>query len=986
MTALPSGIVTFLFTDIEGSTRLWEADRAVMLGAARRHDELLGEAVAAHDGVLFKHVGDMVQAAFARAADAVAAAVAAQRALAAEPWTETGPIRARMAIHLGEAAPDSRGDYHQVACLNRLSRLMSTAHGGQILLSRAVKVAIGDGLPSGVTLRDLGRHRLRDLLEPEEVTQLIIAGLPADFPPLKSLEGHATNLPTLPTALIGREMERGEIARLLEEDGARLVTLVGPGGVGKTHLALQTAADLLDDFADGVWLVRLGEVTDPAMIEPAIAVALGVREGGGLDLRAALRAWIGDKRVLFVLDNLEQVITGAPIVADLLAVHPHARFLATSRQRLRVGGERAVAVPPLALPISPADDAATPESALVSAAVQLFATRASEVAPDFVLDDQSAPTVAAICAHLDGLPLAIELAAAQLRTRTLPELLTDLEHRFELLIGGRREALSHQQSLEATIAWSYDRLDPDEQRLLQTLSVFAGGWGREAAEQVASRIEDLATWLGALTEKSLARRSALPDDTSRWTLLESIRAFGRARLEETGESMQVRDRHAAWCLAFAEDATARLEGGEQVRWLDRLDLEHDNARAALRWYGERDEIERTLALATALGPYWQIRGHLSEGRRWLEGALRDAAAHVPTRLPAMVEAGLLAEAQGAFTEAQTWFTQAIELARARGDRGREAALLNNLGAVAIEQGDFTAAEAQFTQSLALSEELGDRQRRALALSNLGALAHYRQDVESALRRYMECLTISLELRDTRGVAGMLLNILLLLAPQPDESARARAAGDECLRLFRTLGDLQGQALALGGLGLVAATASDLEHAADLHRQSLRLAQRIEDRSTEARALGNLGMVELEWGCPERAADLLTRSLRHVSELGELDGVAAGLEGLAAVRAAFGASEHAARLLGAARALRDRIGVPLPPEAARRTAKLDAALTRDLGHRYSGLLAAGSALPLQDAIAEALRGEKPTVAVDSLAASLRALDDVLGVSSGKDSVR
>ncbi|MCC7021634.1 MAG: hypothetical protein IT338_02335, partial [Thermomicrobiales bacterium] len=621
MAALPSGIVTFLFTDIEGSSRLWERDRPAMARAVARHDALLTEAITAHHGVPFKHVGDMVQAAFWSPAEAVVAAVAAQRGLAAEPWPETGPIRVRMGIHLGEAAPNARGDYNQIACLNRLSRMMSAGYGGQVLLSEAVRAATAGALPPGVTLRDLGRHRLRDLLDAEPIAQLVIAGLPADFPPIKTLEGHATNLPTLPTALLGREEELAEIAALLGEGDRRLVTLVGPGGVGKTHLALQAGADLLDRFDDGVWLIRLGEVVDPAMIVPAIAATLGVREGGGLSMAEALVAWIGTKRLLFVLDNLEQVISGAPAVAALLAACPELRILATSRQRLGIGGERVLPVQPL--PVDTASEGATPDTA-GSPAVQLFMERAREVAPGLALDGRNAEIVAAICARLDGLPLAIELAAAQLGARTLPELQTDLERRFDVLVGGRRDALTHQHSLAATIAWSYERLDPELQRLVQRLSTFAGGWSREAAEQVAATDGDLPGRLGALAERSLVRRVALPGDVSRWSMLESIREFGRARLEESGESADARDRHAAWCLAFAEEGVAHLEGAEQEQWLDRFDLEHDNARAALRWCAERGEQARELALATALAIYWQTRGYLTEGRRWLEAALAQA--------------------------------------------------------------------------------------------------------------------------------------------------------------------------------------------------------------------------------------------------------------------------------------------------------------------------------------------------------------------------
>ena len=987
MSGLPSGIVTFLFTDIEGSSRLWERDRAAMARAAARHDALLATAIASHEGVLYKHVGDMVQAAFASAVSAVAAAVAAQRALADEPWPVTGPLRVRMAIHRGEAAPNAAGDYHQVACLNRLARLMSAGYGGQVLLSAAVRQATEEDLPEGVTLRDLGRHRLRDLLDPEQISQLVIAGLPADFPPLKTLEGHPTNLPTLSTTLLGREVELADIASLLGSDGPRLVTLIGPGGVGKTHLALQAAANALDEYPDGVWLVRLGEVTDLGMIVPTVAAALGIREGGGLTMSEALLHWLDDKQILLVLDNLEQIVAGAPAIADILASSPRLRVLATSRRRLGIGGERIVPVQPLAVTESEvgsrrSDDAGViprispppPSVHRPPASVQLFVERARDVSPGFALEERNAPLIAAICAQLDGLPLAIELAAAQLRARTLAELLSDLERRFELLVGGKREALSHQQSLAATIAWSYERLDAQTQRVARLLSTFAGGWSRAASEAVARELDDVPGRLDSLVEQSLVRRSTVLNDVSRWSMLESIRAFARERLETSGEASLAYERHADWCLTFAAEANEHLDGPRQEEWLARLDLEDDNARAALQWWTEEGKPDRVLALATALAPHWQTRGRLSEGRRWLETALGDGRDLSSERLRATIEAGILAQMQGDYGGAERWYTESLDMARRIGDRGRETAMLNNLGAIALERGDPQAAEARFAQSLALAEDRGDDQRRALALGNLAAVAQFRGDLTLALRRCTESLAIWRELGDTRRIAELLLSILFLLANEPEQRDRARAVGEEGLRLFRALGDIRGEALTLSGLGLVASGEGDLDRAAMLHAESLRLAQQVEDRATEARALGSLGLVELDRGRLDRAADLLGRGLQAVHELGDLDGAASALEALAAVHAARGDDERAARLRGATDALRMRIGAPVPAELRQRYATLSGTLTQRLHERFAPLLQEGAALSLADAVAAALT--ERTSSGDALAASLRELDVLL----------
>lgn len=971
MTALPSGIVTFLFTDIEGSSRLWERDRQAMARAAARHDMLLTGAIASQNGVLFKHVGDMVQAAFHRPLDGVLAAVAAQQALAAEPWPETGPIRVRMGLHLGDAAPNARGDYNQIACLNRLARLMSAGHGGQVLLSDAVRQAISGQLPAGVMMRGLGRHRLRDLLEPEQISQLVISGLPADFPPLKSLEGHPTNLPTLAAPLLGREAETAGIVSLLSGMRPRMLTLAGPGGVGKTHLAIQAAADLLDRFPEGVWFVPLGEVTDPEMIVPAMAAAVGVREGGGLSMREALLHWIGNKRMLFVIDNMEQVIAGAPAVAALLAACPRLRLLATSRQRLSIGGERVFPVQPL------------PFGTRESAALRLFAERARDVSPGFTLDAKSTPMVAAICARLDGLPLAIELAAAQLRTRTLAEVLADLESRFDLLVGGRRDSLRHQHSLEATIAWSYERLDPSSQRLVRLLATFAGGWNRDAALAVAGDVDNAPDRLGGLVEQSLVRREAGPDDVSRWSMLESIRAFARERLQDSGEQATAANRHAAWCLSFAEQAAAHLVGAAQEFWLAQIDREYANARAALQWWDSTGEAGQTLALATALAPYWQVRGSFSEGRAWLETSLHRADLSTPAGLAAMVEAGVLAHAQGDFPGARSFYQRALSSARASGDRGREAALLNNLGAIALEQGHIEEATRHCTESLRLAEAIGDQRRRADVLVNLGAAEHYRGNIEGALSRYLECYQIWTGLNDKRGMAEMLLNILLLLAPRPEETARARGAGNEALRLYRELGDPQGEAHALAGLGIVASTARELAQATELHEESLRIARESDDRISEVRALGNLASIENDRGVLDRAEALLREFFAIIVDLGDLDGLASGLEIMAAILAERGQNDLAVRQLGAAHALRGRIDVETPPEGCERLTATAGTLARRLGGRFDALFAAGAALAPEEAVAEALAHGENTSQPTSLAASFERLDGLLALAPAID---
>src|SRR5918998_285197 len=431
MADLPSGTVTFLFTDIEGSTALWEQNHVAMRRAVDRHLELLDAAIAAHDGYRFQVIGDAVQAAFAAAPDALAAAVEAQRAIADEPWALPTPIRVRMALHVGEATPDATGDYHQVPALNRLSRLLAVAHGGQILLSDATRSLIDDAPLPSVTLFDLGDYRLRDLLEPERIWQALAPGLQSSFPPPRTLERHETNLPMQLTTLVGREAEIAHVSSMIEREGARLVTLTGPGGTGKTRLALAVAAEALDSFPDGVWFVDLSPLTDPALVLPAIASVLGVRDPGGQSLMHALEAFLASKRLLLVLDNFEQVLDTAPQVAELLMACPQLSMLVTSREPLQVRAEQQVPVAPLNLPpgesILPLGDLARVP------AIDLFVQRARAIVPDFALTEENASDIAAICQRLDGLPLAIELAAARVRFLPPRALLERLERSLPVL-------------------------------------------------------------------------------------------------------------------------------------------------------------------------------------------------------------------------------------------------------------------------------------------------------------------------------------------------------------------------------------------------------------------------------------------------------------------------------------------------------------------------------------------------------------------------
>jgi predicted ATPase/class 3 adenylate cyclase len=519
MPDLPSGTVTFLFTDIEGSTRRWQQDPVVMAQAVARHLSLLREAVAQHGGVLFKVVGDATQSAFPAAPAALASALAAQQAFHVESWPEPiGGVSVRMALLTGEAQPDAQGDYLAPG-LNRLARVLDAGHGGQILLTQAVQQLVRSALPSEAMLRDLGEHRLRDLLEPEQVFQLLHPDLPAEFPPLRTLDAQPHNLPVQLTPLIGRDHDIARISALVRQEGARLVTLTGPGGTGKTRLALAAAAELLDHFPDGVWVVDLAPLSDPALVPSTIAATLNVRETGAQSVRDALGAFLSSKRLLLVLDNYEHLLVAAPVVTELLQAGPGVAVLVTSRESLRLRGDQDVAVAPLALPVEHAIP--TLETLAQVSSVALFVQRAQAAQADFALTNENAAAVAEICRRLDGLPLALELAAARIKVLSPQALLARLEHRLPLLTGGARDAPARQRTLRDAIAWSYGLLPGEEQTLFRHLGVFAGGATLEAAEEVANPTGDRDVFggLAALVDKSLLRSREGVVGEPRFTML-----------------------------------------------------------------------------------------------------------------------------------------------------------------------------------------------------------------------------------------------------------------------------------------------------------------------------------------------------------------------------------------------------------------------------------------------------------------------------------
>jgi len=807
---LPTGTVTFLLTDVEGSTALWEDAAEAMRSALARHDLLFEQAIRDHGGTHIRPrgEGDSRFAVFESAPDAISAALAIQRAFAAEPWPTPRPIKVRIGIHTGEAELRD-GDYYGSA-VNRCARLRGLGHGGQILLSEATAALVRDQLSDGVSLSNLGAHRLRDLARPEQVTQLAAADLPASFPPLSSPDTRPNNLPIQTTSLLGREREVAQIRELLLRDGARLVTLTGPGGTGKTRLALHGAADLVDRFADGVFFVDLAPVSDPSLIATTIAPVLGVAESGER-LVDDLKRFLQQRALLLVLDNFEQLLAGSSVVADLLAASAGLKILVTSRAALQVRGEQQIEVPPLAVPdLSQTSTQAPSVEALQQyPAVALFVERAQAVRPDFALTPENGQAVAAICARLDGLPLALELAAARVRLLPPEAMARRLEQSLPLLTGGARDLPARQRTLRDTIAWSYDLLSEPEQRLFRWLSVFVGGFTLEAAAAIceatpsegsgaAPPIEVL-EGVDSLIGHSLVRQREELAGEPRFTMLETIREFGLERLEASGEAASVRDRHLAWCINLTEQIEAHSGGSTHAAWLRRFDAENDNYRAALQWATSPDcDPERALRLAGLLRNIWSVRGQHREGRAWLARILARSSARTAARASALEADGYLAVRQNDHAKAEPSLEEALAIWRERGDRAAVGRTLRYLALVPLQLREHDRARALLNESLAIARQAGDRRAIPLALRFVADLAYDTAEYAEATAAYEQTVVVSREMGNNHELAYGLRG-LGNVARARGEYARARELLREALRLLASLRDQRCTPICLEGL-------------------------------------------------------------------------------------------------------------------------------------------------------------------------------------------
>ena len=900
-----SGTFTFLFSDIEGSSRLEQevgTDAYAVLLA--QHRAILRAAFDGHGGAEQGTEGDSFFVVFPSAVESVRAAIEAQRDLAAAVWPDGRAVKVRMGVHTGEVSRSVDG--YVGIDINRAARIAAAGHGGQVLVSTATRGLVGETLPTGVTWRELGTYRLRDFPEPERLSQLVIDGLQADFPALRTADARPNNLPSTVTSFVGRERELTEARLLLGT--ARLLTVTGLGGIGKTRFAIELAHRAGVDFPDGTFFVPFEPVDDPILVPGTIARTVGIVEGGARQPLDLLKELMAGQRVLLVLDNFERLTAAAPIIGDLLRAAPGLRFVVTSRAVLHLSGEQefpleGLTVPPDLARLNPSElvgrtgsvaRTTAGEGLLTYSAVRLFVERAMAARPSFGLDASNASTVARICARLDGVPLAIELAAARIRLLPPDAILTRLERQFELLASSARDVPERQRTLRGAIAWSYDLLAEPHQHLLDRLSCFIGGCDLETAERVCGPADELGVdvfdGIAELADQSLVRRSEAGDDI-RFTIPETIRQFAFERLQARGETDEIRRRHAEAFLDLASTAAAELSGADQRRWVERLEREHENMRAALAWATEAPAPQIALGLAFSLWRFWQKRGHLIEARRRLdEIAAKPWAQEEPVPYARFLEA---------------------------------------LGGIAYWQGDFQGAVRPYRAALDIWRKLGDRAEIANALYNLAFT--YNIDANGQSETYVYDLSQGRE----------------LLA--------------ESLAIFREIGDVRGIGNVLWAMGSADMFAGRFDEALPVFAEAREAFRSVGDKTMEAWALHMAGVVDIQLADYAAADDAFRHAYRHFADSGDITGQSLIVEDFATLALAAGDPERGIRLWAAARRIQETIGTGLVQaqiDSGGMGAWRDPLPTDATPERRAALEAEGRGWTLEDALGYALDGVLP----------------------------
>jgi predicted ATPase/class 3 adenylate cyclase len=874
---IPTGIITFLFTDIEGSTKLWENYPNEMNLALARHDKILRQAIETNSGYIFKTMGDAFYAAFQNPSAALLAALGIQRALITETWPTPSPIKVRIGLHTGEA--NERNNDYFGPTLNRVARMFAAGHGGQTLLSGATASALleHDQLPSEVTLQDIGLHHFKDLNQPEQVFQLMAPDLPTEFPPIKSLELALDNLldqtfsnSSGSNQLIGREQELTDLNVLLSQEAIRLVTLTGIGGTGKTRLSLAVARLMRTQFADGVCFVPLEIITQRQALIKELATTLKIKEVAREQLLDTLKTYLSNKQLLLVLDNFEQLVAqGATLLPELLRAAPKLKIVVTSREVLQLTQEHEYKVQPLAVPQITNSNLLTVTTTAEYTAIALFVARAQAVKFDFRLTEENAPIIAQICHKLDGLPLAIELAAARVKLLSPAKLLERLVDKLKVLTGGARDLPARQQTLRGAIDWSYDLLGPQEQQLFRCLSIFAGGCTIESAEAVFSNVYrrntsewtlasiDMLEGLEALSNKSLLKQREDKTGEIRFTMLPTIREYGLEKLATSplqtsanSELEAVELEYVKYFEQWGVESANKLRGADQVAELARLASEYDNLRESLeRTLARPLPAHYALQLAWILQRFWDIRGYFNEGREYLQRSLALTVADGNTknkaaRIKVLNAISRLTFLQWDYSASQTYALEGLALSREISDTRGIATSLYSLARIALEQADYSQAQAYFTGSLDLWQQLADKKEIANSLNSLGGLAIAQKNYRQAQTYYQECLILMQEFGNKSSIASS-LNNLGSLAIEQAEYSQAQTYLTESLLLWRELGNSRWVAAILSNMGILATKQGDYPQALSCLEEGLQLRREMGDKWGSSYSLVGFGLLATE---------------------------------------------------------------------------------------------------------------------------------------------
>lgn len=876
----PTGKVTFLFTDIESSTQMAQEFPEALHIALDKHHIILQEVLESNNGFIFEIVGDAFCCAFENAEDAIKAAVEIQKKLSEEKWDEV-VIRIRIGIHTGEAEWDGKR-YMGYITLARTARVMSSAYGEQIIISNDTYDPVSDKFDAvnklNIAFRDLGERRLKDVNQPIRLYQIISDGLREEFPPLKTLDARPNNLPVQLTSFIGRDKEMKIVKDLL--DKTHLLTLTGTGGAGKSRLALQVAADVIDDFANGVWFIELAAVTKPEFLTPEILNTFQLKEEPDRSPEKILKDFLKDKEILFILDNCEHLIDEcAELAENLLIDNYKLKIIATSREALKCAGEQTHRVRSLEVPVPEKD--ISPQALTQFESVRLFIERALSVDPSFRVTNANASALSKICFQLDGIPLAIELAAARIKVMNVEKIQERLNDRFNLLTSGNRTALPRQKTLRALIDWSYELLSEEEKILWRRLSVFTGGWTLEAAEEICSdkdlQKELVLELLNQLAEKSILNYNK---DNERYTILESLKQYGEEKFFHLNEKESIFSRHLTFFKNISLSSEPKLEGKDTNLWLEKLEADHCNLESAIYRSVSGNKTELGAELAGSLGRFWDIKGHYSTGKRLLnilpeEGLSKHSLGKI------LLSKGLLNMKTGHFDEAEKLYKNSLKLFDEVSEKSDIANTLYRLGHVALEKGNYENANYYFNKSLESGRDTDLKTITSNSLNGLGTVAFYLGDFKNARDYYIEGLEINREAEDKRGIAFSLYGLGQLYLYQ-NEMEQARNFYEECNELFNETDDKRGIALSLYGMGIVSFSLKENDNAQKYFQKCLALSYETGVRMYIARSHFGLGDVSLAQKNYVLAKRYFKEGKKLSDDMGDKTGIAYSLHQIAII--------------------------------------------------------------------------------------------------------